>query len=278
MDISVFKNIGFPKDKEDKINLSKYAFYGASVLRCDDIKTMQDHITKYAWSPSIFDGVRKKCNFKYSDFLVLDIDKDLTINQALDRVANKLELTCICLPTVSHTSEHNKFRLIFPLDTRIDSNDVFEYNMEYLNDLFPEADRQCITDSARFFFPCKLSDDGFICDGNLYSVKIPPVKINNNISHKQEYIPLDMKDIVNSIYKEDRDTAPSCVIHFLSKAHTGLDGEWICSLNAFVFSLSISGLAKDQVYDIIKQIAPEDLDTRDIKTIENAYKDGILKR
>ena len=274
MNISIFKSIGLPKNKDEKAELAKLSKYNFKVIECNNIKDLYRNVTKYGWSPSVFSDFRKKSNFKYTDFLVLDIDEKLTIADSLKRV-EKYNLLCICLPTASHSEQLNKFRLIFPLNQRIYNNETFEHNMEKLYELFPESDRQCITDSARFFFPSKIHDDSFMYEGDLYTVIVPNINSKAISSKKRTNIPVDLKNVLESIYGAERDLVPLCVVKFLKHAHTGLDGEWICTLNAFVFSLAIQGVTLEDIYAIIQNVAPYELDSRDINTIERAYEDGI---
>ena len=277
MNISIFEKIGLPKSAEDKKQLAKLSKVGHKVVECNDIKTLYRFITQFGWSPSIFKHSREKSNFLYADFLVLDIDEGLSIEQALERI-EKLNLYSICLPTASHTTKHNKFRLIFPTNARVTDEATFVYNMNKLKELFPEADPSCITDTARFYFPCQKNDDGFMYNGELYSIKVPELAPKDILRSRTTKIPVDLKNVLESIYGGDRDVVPLCVVKFLKYAHTGLPGEWVLTLNAFVFSLALQGVDINDIYAIIRDVAPEDLDDRDEKTIDTAYEDGLKQK
>src|SRR5690606_4246917 len=101
-----------PQTKADKADAAKQATIPETV----EITTEDDLIRiveNYVWSPSIFTGKRAKSNFKSSDFAVLDIDDGLTIQEA-EEIITEANYACLCLPSMSHTEEHHRFRLIFP--------------------------------------------------------------------------------------------------------------------------------------------------------------------
>lgn len=120
MKISVFTQIGLPKNKEEKRVLSKFSSYPhlPEEERVNNLDTLIHITTNWGWSPFTFKGHRKQDNFLSCDFAVLDIDDSLTIEDAKKRV-KELNYLCICMPTASHTKELNKFRLIFPLSKSI---------------------------------------------------------------------------------------------------------------------------------------------------------------
>lgn len=279
MKVSVFEKVTIPKCAEDKKSL---AFFSSKPhlpvqMSCNSTEELIDIITNRGWSPFLFKGYRSQQNFLKTSFLVLDIDDGLPIEKSLERVKS-LNLFCVCLPSSSHTKEKHKYRLIFVTDMTIDDVDTFKYNMELLRDKFPEADPSCVTDNARFYFPCKFSDDGFIYNGDL--IKIEEIqKVSNEIRFaKKVHVSKDIKDLVNEIYGEEKHKVPECIEKMLKNGHTGLPGEWITTLNAFVFTLALNNLSLEHIYDILIKIAPDELDSRDIYCIERAYTEGVREK
>jgi hypothetical protein len=287
MNISIFPKIKPIKTKEDKTTFAKFGSnpHFPDVVDIKGIKDLIKAITQGGWSPNIYEGFRKKSNFKYTEFLTLDIDDSLTIKEALDRV-KKEDILCVCLPTSSHTKQLNKFRLIFPLVMRIDNKQDFTYNMERLSKVFPEADKQCLFDEARLYFNCILNEDGFVYEGPMFQPKTAPKAKNDLLRGSNDLlrrsnlkrivtVDQDIESIVESIYGTDKRTIPECVDYFIREAHTGLPGNWNNSLNAFCFSLGLSALQYDDVYGIIERLAPDDLDDKDEYVIERAYNQGL---
>lgn len=276
MKISIFPKANFlPKNKDDKIALSKLAS-NPNLPKIIDIGNEEDLIsavTSYGWSPSIFSGYRHNDNFISTDFMSLDIDSGLTIEECEQRVQS-LNLACLCLPSPSHTKQNAKFRLIFPLAKTILNKDDFDKTWEWLQSKFPEIDAQC-SDYARWYAPSK-SEDGFWQDGEFLIPKKLETKeefIKIPLENQVE-VPEDIKDIVKLLYGKERDTIPEAVEFFLTNAKTGLPGLWINSLNSFVFSLALSGVDDIIIENVVADISPDELDSRDLYQIKRSIRDG----
>ena len=280
MKLSIYPRANFvPTSKEQKRDM---AFLTSNpnipeVLEVNTDEQLISAISSYAWSPSIFSGVRLDENFVSADFMGIDIDNGLTISQAEER-AQALGLACLCLPSPSHSDEHNKFRLVFPLAKTIVTPRDFDATWDWLLEKFPELDVQC-SDECRWYAPSKLGD-GFWQDG-LFLV---PVKakapdqdlavINQNLVE----VPAEIKEIVKLLYGKERDTCPEAVTFFLENAHTGLSGLWTNSINSFAFSLSLSGVDDMLIQEVAEQVAPEPLTKSDLYQIKRACRDGKRKR
>ena len=245
-----------------------------------EIKTEEDLInavTSYGWSPSIFSGVRHNDNFVSTDFMSLDIDSGLRIEDAEKRVQS-LGLACLCLPSPSHTQEAHRFRLILPLAKTIFFPEDFDATWDFLQKQFPELDAQC-SDYARWYAPSKM-DDGFWQDGEfLVPKKAPQVQTNaQHYSETQVDVPEELSEIVKLLYGKERDRIPESVEFFLTNAHTGLSGLWINALNSCVFSLALSGVDATIIEEVIRKIAPNELDNKDTYQIKRAIRDGTQAR
>lgn len=279
MKLSIFPKANYlPRSKEDKIALSKKVS-NPNLPEIVEINTEEDLIsivTSTGWSPSIFSGFRHNDNFVSTDFMSLDIDSGLTIDEAEKRV-QKLGLACLCLPSPSHTSEAHRFRLIIPLAKTIYNPEDFEATWNWLHEQFPELDKQC-SDLARWYAPSRI-DDGFWQDGDfLVPKKAPEKQIASHFSEALVEVPDDLKDIVKLLYGKERETIPEAVEFFLTNAHTGLSGLWINSLNSFCFSLALSGVDDTIIREVVEKIAPNSLDDKDEYQIRRSVRDGRKAR
>jgi hypothetical protein len=274
--LSVYSRVNFlPKNKEDKILQSKLASNPnlPEVLEISTDDDLINAVTSYGWSPSIFSGFRHNDNFVSTDFMSLDIDSGLCIEDAESRVQN-LGLACLCLPSPSHNSNHHKFRLIFPLAKTILLCEDFDATWDWLQHQFPELDTQC-SDYARWYAPSKM-EDGFWQDGEFLVPKKAQKVEQSVLSYKetQVEVPDNLKDIVKLLYGKDRETIPDSVEFFLTNAHTGLSGLWINALNGCVFSLALSGVDDTIIEEVMDKISPEPLDKKDLYQIKRAISDG----
>lgn len=233
-------------------------------------------ITSYVWSPSVYHKYRAEESFKSCDFAVLDFDDGITIEEVEKRIS-EAGFTALCMPSTSHTPEHHKFRVIFPLSKTITS--VAEYRATILDlmEAFPESDPKC-KDAARFFFGSR-EDDGFWLEGDLLEPVVPP-KTHKNTSnrtanvHSKVKTKDEIKDLIKDLYGEDRETIPEAVAHFIENAHTGLEGTWVCDLNNFVFVLALQGIPYDDIVDLVAYLSPMPQSPREMETIKRAYEDG----
>jgi hypothetical protein len=280
MKLSIYPKVNFlPKNKDDKILQSKLTsspnFPDVVEIATDEdlIKT----VTSFGWSPCIFSGYRNNNNFLSCDFMSLDVDSGLTIEEAERRV-QKLGVACLCLPSPSFTPEFHKFRLIFPLAKTILNTEDFDSTWDWLQEQFPELDAQC-SDYARWYAPSKM-EAGFWQDGDFLLPKKAPEKqsLSLNLKETQVEVPEELSEIVKLLYGKERGTIPEAVEFFLTNAHTGLSGLWINSLNSCVFSLALSGVDATIIEEVIAKVSPEPLDKKDIYQINRAVRDGNKAR
>lgn len=280
MKLTIYPKVNFlPKNREDKSLQSRLAS-NPNMPEQVLINTEEDLIktvTSFGWSPSLFSGYRHNDNFISADFMSLDIDSGLTIEEAEKRIQN-LKIACLCLPSPSHTKEAHRFRLVFPLAKTIYNVEDFEATWNWLQEQFPELDKQC-SDLARWFAPSKL-DDGFWQDGEFLVPKKAPEKESQSRVLKETFVqvPEEISEIVKLLYGKQRETIPESVEFFLTNAHTGLPGLWINALNSCVFSLALSGVDGSIIEDVVSSIAPNELDKRDIYQIKRSIRDGNKAR
>ena len=266
-----------PKGKEEKNN-EAYKFSAPNypeTVEFDDEDELVRFVTSYAWSPFIFDGYRREENFLSTDFLVFDIDYGMTIEECASLV-KKANLCCLCLPSPSHTDEAQRFRVILPLERPITNLEVYALTWRKGATLFGAADEQC-KDGCRGYFG-STEVDGFWTEGELFAPVFPvesPVDYTGTDSTPSLIdVTADINEIVTQIYGEQRQRIPEAVDFFIKNAKTGLDGEWNCRLNSFVFSLSLSNVESCAIISICEQLAPLPLDKKDLYQIKRAIKDG----
>lgn len=282
--LSIFPECNpLPKSKAEKSKAAKFASrpYLPEVVEIENDEQLLDVVCSFAWSPFVFKKARLQEDFVSTDFLVLDIDEGLTIQEAEKRV-EEANVTCLCVPSTSHAPEAHRFRLIFPLSRTITNLDEFLASMKDLFESFPESDVQCVTDYARYYF-AHTQDDGFWIEAELLeptTLKVEPKYKDYDRSDilTSTKVDLSIAEIVKELYGEERDRIPEGVDYFLKNANTGLPGNWTCSLNTFVFTLSLQNIPEDVVEDIVVYLAPEPLSKSDISTLKKAYKDGEKNR
>lgn len=275
MKLSIFDAVNpLPKSKEEKHQQSKKASQCRVVEFMNDSQLLEQ-VSTFAWSPFIFQKNKRLAdNFLSTDLLVYDIDEGMTIDEC-DTIITKNKLCCLCLPSPSHSPEAPRFRIILPLARTITSPEVYQETWRQGATLFGVVDEQC-KDLARFFFSC-TQDDGFWIEGDFFT-PILPVEAPVNYTGASQGVMITVTDDIDAtitqIYGEKREKIPEAVDFFLKNAHTGLPGKWNSSLNAFVFSLTLSGVDGTIVQEICEQLAPNPLDKKDLYQIKRAIRDG----
>jgi hypothetical protein len=281
MKLSVFPEAkAHPKNKAEKKRESFKVSdpYLPVTVEVTNDEELIDAVTNYAWSPIVFDGFRHGDNYVSCDLLVYDIDDGLTIDET-ERIVQERSLCCLCLPSPSHTDTHHKFRIVLPLAYAITNTESYTATWLAGAEIFKVADEQC-KDIARFYFGSTMND-GFWQEGKLFEPVDPPKKLDpNHTPSSSLMLPVsrDIKATVEAIYGEPRTKIPEIVEFFIRHAGTGLEGKWINSLNSFCFSLALSGVPDDVILQTCEQLAPEELDDKDLYQIRKAIKDGTAER
>lgn len=142
LSISIHKSI----PNVEKPELYAYGFQ----LARGDLEALSKAITRYVWSPIIWNtGRRDRRYFRGCDLLVLDFDEGLRIEDAANRFC---DCQHIIAPTKSHDPEgEHRFRVIIPLERPITHREEYEMYMRLTVERY-DADPQC-KDAARFYFP-----------------------------------------------------------------------------------------------------------------------------
>jgi hypothetical protein len=274
MRLSIFPEVEhLPKSKEEKHQASKKASI-CRVVSADNDSQLFKLVCNHAWSPFLFENNKRLAsNFISTDFLVFDIDEGMTIDAAAEIVENE-KLCALILPSTSHSPEAHRFRIILPLARTISSVKSYQDTWAKGAELFGVVDEQC-KDTARFFFSCR-DDDGFWLEGDLFSpIALPERVIPTHVSSSSMItVTEDISELVLQIYGERREKIPEAVEYFIKNAESGIPGNWTNSLNAFCFSLILSGVESDMVEDLCEQLAPNPLDSKDLYQINRSIKDG----
>lgn len=279
MKLSIFPKINFHPTPEQKPDLSKLSSkpHYPEIREFNSEEELFDLVTNFGWSPSIFSGHRKNANFSFCDVLALDIDNGMRLEEA-ELICKNNKLSALISPSPSFTPEHHKFRIILPLVRRISTPEEFEATWLKLAEVFPSIDDQC-KDMARFFFPCRPDMDNTVWVEGDFLQPVTPQKKSVDKKFRREYNlvtteGLESKDALTFLYGTLPEKVSEAVSHFLENAHTGLEGEWINSLNACVFTLASQGIPHERIWEAIESVAPNSLDSKDTYQIERALRDG----
>lgn len=273
MRISIFPGVlPHPANKTEKSKEASKANNPVTVTINTDDELIKV-ITENVWSPFIFNKKRAASDCISTDFLVYDIDEGLTIDEA-EKILEKEKLCCICLPSPSHTPEAHRFRIILPLAQPIKNASVYEATWKKGAELFKTVDDQC-KDLARLFFACRLTD-GFAQEGRLFEPVNELLNEPKKTYIKDAMIPIsdDIDQVISDLYGEKRHFVPESVDYFIKNAKTGLPGHWINTLNSTVFSLALSGVDEDLIWQFCQQYAPQELDSKDEYQIKKSIQDA----
>jgi len=281
MRLSIYPEVKPLPSKSEKAKESKFASnpYLPEIAEVSTDEELLTLVTSFAYSPAIFKGSRSKENFVSTDFLVLDVDDGLRIEDAEKRILES-GYACLCVATASHTEEQHRYRLLFPLSRTITKMADFEASILDLMEAFPESDPAC-KDASRFFFS-GTTVEGFWIDGELLEpLTAPePIKSSYDSLDRTSSIPVDatLEQLVIETYGELRSHIPEAVAFFMREAPTGLPGIWNSSLNKAVYILGLQNIEEEVVEDLIAHLAPYSLDKSDLNTIKRSWRDGQRDR
>jgi hypothetical protein len=115
-----------------------------------------DTVTKYASSPCLWaNGERKKANFRCAEWIGLDFDEGMTLDEAIKTFEPYLH---VIGTTKSHQVEKNgvtcdRFRVFLRLGTRCTKASDYEATANEMIETH-KSDKAC-KDAGRFFWPCQ---------------------------------------------------------------------------------------------------------------------------
>lgn len=152
-----------PKDSKEFYKFSQAKFWKEADLKPSELAA---HIVNgFAWMCAVIDDDKpsksaKYCN--YTESLALDIDSGLTMGEALENDFIK-KYCALIIPSSSHTPEHHKFRIVFPLPYALTTSEMINAGYSYLLSIFPCGDKAC-KNSDRFFYGAKEAKPFYIND------------------------------------------------------------------------------------------------------------------
>jgi len=202
-------------------------------------------------SPSFFkDDYRNNKNFEGADFIMLDIDENCTLVEALKKFKN---YKYAIATTRNHQKEKNgivadRFRVLLQLEERITNPQDFKATYEELAKEFPFLDEQC-KDPSRQFFPSPGKVKKRL-DGEL-------VKVRRWVEKKEEKIDIKLKAKL----------LPS-TLNFI--AFGAPKGRWNHEINIACFDLRRQGYSKEEATALLRK-ATGRLDDKDTGVIESVY-------
>jgi hypothetical protein len=278
MRITIFPKANpHPKSREEKQNQGKYTSspYKGEVISITDESHLVQVICSNAWSPSVFREFRRNDDFISTDFIVLDIDDTLRMEDAEKR-CDSFKFCYLILPSPSYTEQLHKYRIVIPLVEPILNKEMFNATLNWFLEQFPEADQKC-KDYARFYFGCTYSELGIWADGELFKPikpKFTEVELKEFASSMVPVEGYEDLTLLERLYGEVPKHIPTKVDHFLKNAHTGLEGHWTLSLNDFAFTLGLQGIADEVIERVVEELAPNELDKTDRRTLSYALRDA----
>ena len=121
---------------------------GITINQFSELVSPPNSIT---WSGGLFNDTRSNLNWQQQSVFGLDFDCGITIEEVLERCKQFCLAPQVWYSTFSYSSAKQKFRLVFFLDQPITDRKLFEFLIESLMKLFPEADQSC-KDASRYFY------------------------------------------------------------------------------------------------------------------------------
>ena len=198
--------------------------------------------------------------------IVLDVDNDMTIEQAIDLLDG---IEYVLYSTFRHTVQKHKFRIVIPFSTPLLAQDVIGRQQSII-DTFPGVDNASFTVSQSFYFHSGKEDNiayhnkGVMIDP--YSFEINEVKTYTYTPNLNE----DLKGMDDKEFKEYKDAVVNSLLTCsnLHYAGTGDNNKGVLTLVSICKSI---GLSYNE-YDIICQkISANDSELRKPNVRHNAW-------
>lgn len=198
--------------------------------------------------------------------IVLDVDNDMTIEQAIDLLDG---IEYVLYSTFRHTVQKHKFRIVIPFSTPLLAQDVVGRQQSII-DTFPGVDNASFTVSQSFYFHSGKEDNiayhnkGVMIDP--YSFEINEVKTYTYTPNLNE----DLKGMDDKEFKEYKDAVVNSLLTCsnLHYAGTGDNNKGVLTLVSICKSI---GLSYNE-YDIICQkISANDSELRKPNVRHNAW-------
>ena len=226
----------------------------------------------------MFKEYRKQDDFLYTDVIAFDIDNGQTIEEA-EKAVHRLDISCLCLPSTSHSPELHKFRLIFPLVRSIRNSEEYKTTYSKLAEHF-NVDPAC-KDLARFYYGSKMID-GFWYESKLLepTVAEKPKKVDlKRFAHKHNVVVGEsLEELTITLFDEKRDKIPDNVAYFLENAADGMSGEMYHRSNSFLFTCGLMGCKQENIEAVFYELYPYEVTTKVKYMVDKIIKEGYTAR
>ena len=262
--ITVYKNGALTEPIVDKEKLRLYkAQKGKSCTRgetitLDTFEEVANYASKYPISPSALkDGKRANAAFEETKIMVVDIDDNITLQNALAEL-DMMEYRFALYTSYSHgVGGQDKFHIILELEDVITNVEDFKATYKSLESLFGDLNHAQTSAPSNLFF-----------NSNPNSMEVHRNKPNNN---KLVKVVKALKNFtsVSSSPTLDKQGLSKRTLKFLVEGAE--NGEWHIERNLAAKNLKAAGYSIDEAKEKIKGITGT-LDSADIYQIEYAYK------
>lgn len=199
--------------------------------------------TRFTWTPGVFkDGIRRKENFLWSDFVAFDVDN---MGEEIYSLEQAKKDWCDSIVVIGTSRSHqvskrgqpprDRFRIITKWEYRITDAATYEASYRAVLDRFPAFDRAC-ADAAHCFFPHKIAffnSEGF-CESVIAAEKEPHAHIGRSIreymKERSFKIPNHVNDFIKRgiIFGDGRNQ--SVYVSTLELLNFGMDPEKVLEL------------------------------------------------
>ena len=198
--------------------------------------------------------------------IVLDVDNDMTIEQAIDLLDG---IEYVLYSTFRHTVQKHKFRIVIPFSTPLLAQDVIGRQQSII-DTFPGVDNASFTVSQSFYFHSGKEDNiayhnkGVMIDP--YSFEINEVKTYTYTPNLNE----DLKGMDDKEFKEYKDAVVNSLLTCsnLHYAGTGDNNKGVLTLVSICKSI---GLSYNEYDMICQKISANDSELRKPNVRHNAW-------
>jgi len=184
MEISFFAHEGHDRARE------------VSATHDIDLTILSHLILQKSWSPSVYKPdetglqIRNKANFAHCDILALDIDSDVTLQEAMQIfqgysfsiATTKSHQKVKTKPSGASEPACDRYRVLIPLEGRIGDSDVYRATWDSAYKLWPFIDKAC-KDPSRYYAKSKdliyLKTEGLrfpVCNEVQQSQPVMPVQ------------------------------------------------------------------------------------------------------
>lgn len=199
-----------PRDKNEIAGISGRIGSGAMTVDSGNLVSVVTNIGKlgHTFSPATFkNGKRNKENYEQSQLVVLDFDNDrpdkiISWKQVKHRLEQYNLQPLFAYDTFSSDSTKQRFRVTFLHDTPIDDIRAAELSQKILFNIFPEADKSCISDGSKIYYGSNKPELLHL-DQSMPTINIESLVRNMSYYLKNKYGPTHYKEKIKKFANEN---------------------------------------------------------------------------